>query len=111
MFSIYRGKGFHVTFENDVTVSVQFGYGNYCENRDEYEKLGGLHIPEFVESADAEIAIWQGSSGKDSSVWITREFMKEILNSEHDDDVLGYCNADTVLKALVWAENYNKEVS
>jgi hypothetical protein len=32
MFKITHKKGFHITFENDYTVSVQFGPGNYCDN-------------------------------------------------------------------------------
>ena len=40
-------KGFHMTFENGLTVSVQWGAGNYCDN----------HFPEdrdFTFSKDAE---------------------------------------------------------
>ena len=33
MFAITRGKGFHLTFANGWTVSVQWGNGNYCSNR------------------------------------------------------------------------------
>ena len=33
MFKITDGKGFHVTFENGYTVSVQWGGNNYCDNR------------------------------------------------------------------------------
>ena len=33
-FSITRGKGFHISFENGWTVSVQFGHGNYSDNYD-----------------------------------------------------------------------------
>jgi len=32
MFRITGGKGFHITFENDYTVSVQFGSTDYCSN-------------------------------------------------------------------------------
>ena len=32
-FQICGNRGFHVTFENGYTVSVQFGWGNYCSNR------------------------------------------------------------------------------
>ena len=31
-FKITGGKGFHITFENGWTISVQFGPGNYCDN-------------------------------------------------------------------------------
>lgn len=34
MFRITRGKGFHVSFPNGYTVSVQFGPGNYCDHYD-----------------------------------------------------------------------------
>lgn len=34
MFKITYKKGFHVTFNNGYTVSVQFGPGNYCSNHD-----------------------------------------------------------------------------
>lgn len=40
-------KGFHMTFPNSLTVSVQWGAGNYCDN----------HCPEdmdFTFSKDAE---------------------------------------------------------
>jgi hypothetical protein len=34
MFKICGQKGFHITFDNGYTVSVQFGAGNYCDNYD-----------------------------------------------------------------------------
>jgi len=34
MFKICDQKGFHITFDNGYTVSVQFGAGNYCDNYD-----------------------------------------------------------------------------
>lgn len=45
-------SGFQITFENGNTISVQFGWGNYCENRDESK-------PTCV---DAEIAIWNSDN-------------------------------------------------
>lgn len=33
-FRICGNKGFHITFKNGWTISVQFGPGNYCGNRD-----------------------------------------------------------------------------
>lgn len=44
----FHERGFWITFDNGHTVSVQFGTGNYCENRDGNAK----------ESKDAEIAAW-----------------------------------------------------
>lgn len=33
MFCSNGGKGFSMSFASGLTISVQFGYGNYCENR------------------------------------------------------------------------------
>ena len=62
-FIITGGKGFHITFKNGWTISVQFGPGNYCDNYDMefsafYEKQ-----PHLLRSATAEIAYW-GPDGK-----------------------------------------------
>jgi hypothetical protein len=42
-------KGFHINFNNGYTLSVQFGYGNYCENR--YHHLP----PNFCVNAETAI--------------------------------------------------------
>ena len=69
-------NGFHITFANGYTVSVQFGSGNYCENRDGKKDR----------SSNAEIAAWD-ANGK----WIQLD--------EHDD-VLGWQSADQVLAIM-----------
>ena len=61
-FFITRKSGFHITFSNGWTVSVQFGPGNYCDNygRDigrEEEACGKEG------STTAECAVW-GPDGK-----------------------------------------------
>lgn len=56
-FRITGKKGFHITFANGWTVSVQFGPGNYCDNYD-------LDIGRDEEqagrdgSSTAEVAVW-----------------------------------------------------
>ena len=47
-------KGFHITFENGLTVSVQWGGGNYCENHDNMD----FSRTKDMESKDAEVAVW-----------------------------------------------------
>ena len=56
MFQICDSKGFQMTFENGVTLSVQFGPGNYCENRstDDFNAPRKTHR---WKSKDAEVAI------------------------------------------------------
>lgn len=55
-FKITGNKGFHIKFENGVTVSVQFGAANYCEHYDGV--LGSERTKPSWESVDAEVAAW-----------------------------------------------------
>ena len=49
-----KRAGFHITFPNKYTVSVQFGPGSYTENRDmPFEALG----KKAIMSKDAECAV------------------------------------------------------
>lgn len=50
-FAICGGKGFHMTFANGWTASVQFGSTNYIQG---YPN----NLPGHCESPDAEIAAW-----------------------------------------------------
>lgn len=86
MFRITMGKGFQMTFENGLTVSVQWGDGNYCDN---YSKYGIMDIPAReidLKSSNAEIAVWD-ADGK----WVTKEFFPDIAA-----DVVGRLTADEV---------------
>ena len=56
MFNIVEGKGFHVTFDNGYTVSVQFGPGNYGDNR--YAPRGAERECGIMGSRTAEVAVW-----------------------------------------------------
>lgn len=76
MFNITRGKGFHMEFENGYVISVQWGSGNYCDNK---------HLAwdaEVGPCKTAEIAIWP--KGGDLKEW------------EHGDSVKGWCDAEEV---------------
>jgi len=92
-----NGRGFQITFPNGITLSTQFGWGNYCENYEGSEKLA---LQEELtktnwESNDAEIAII-GRHGE----WLTKEFKDE------GDDVLGRIKIDEWLKAFDFCRNY-----
>lgn len=55
----WRSRGFWLTFENGWTLSVQFGSGNYCANRDTAFGDG-----EWQEAnPTAEIAAWPDGGG------------------------------------------------
>ena len=62
MFKITNNHGFHITFENGWTVSVQFGPGNYCDNYNrrigEEDEICGKEG-----SYTAECAVWCGAGG------------------------------------------------
>jgi hypothetical protein len=87
MFKITQGKGFHMTFANGWTVSVQWGSGNYCPNHrvlpsewtpsaygEMQRKLGEAGVPV------AEVGWWKGSG---------------------EMEVAGYMSPDEVLSLMV----------
>ena len=80
MIEITRGRGFHLTFDNGWTISVQIGYGNYCANRD---KGSFDTVPE--PSPDAEIAV-MNPKGE----------MVELVN----DTVQGWVSTEKVADAI-----------
>ena len=103
MFKITAGKGFHLTFANGIMLSVQFGRGNYCKNRNiswEEEKSD-----KYLSCKDAEIAIWDGEGS-----YLTQEANKDIYGEELHDDVKGWLSVTDIVKFVNWCENY-KEVS
>jgi hypothetical protein len=90
MFEVTRNSGFKMTFDNGWTVSVQWGNGNYCQNK--YKTPENLHdfyngrSREFVECKDAEVAVWDGAG-----VW---------FRLGEGDDVIGWVSPDRVAQIL-----------
>lgn len=84
MLKITRHQGFHLTFKNGWTASVQWGPGTYTDhhNTDLYT---GPKDNERWESSTAEVACW-GVDGKMANLG--------------DDTVKGYLSADEVLTFL-----------
>lgn len=82
-FRICGNKGFHVTFENGWTVSVQFGAGSYCDNYDE----DILAIGEPSSSSCAETAVIAPSG-------------ELVALSDGADTVQGYQSPAEVLRLL-----------
>jgi hypothetical protein len=85
MLGIINNKfnsGFHMTFNNGLTISVQIGTGNYCDNRS-LTPGGHLTFDKDIlnECPNAEIAIWN-----DKNVWFNFE----------TDIVEGWVNMDKV---------------
>lgn len=107
-FRITGGRGFHITFENDVTVSVQFGPGNYCEHYDAHpddEELKRLGYPSY----DAEVAVfYSGCLPTSTKVnWLTPAFNEP--GSDEYGDVVPRQSPSDVLMWLKLAESLSKE--
>ena len=98
MFRITQGKGFAITFENGLTISVQCGAGNYCENKnknmiEEFKRSCGESI---IESNDAEIAIFD----KDNN------FITEQFTDEGDGQVVGWLTVSDVFEIIDKVRNH-----
>lgn len=97
MFSICDNKGFHITFENGLTLSTQFGGGNYCANYD-------IEIERYTRGlscVNAEIAVLGDKRGD----WYTREIMAAI-GEPADDGVVGHVDIAKWLKIVEACKNY-----
>lgn len=82
MLEITNGKGFQLTFANGYTVSIQFGYGNYCENQSVDSRSPSQRC------RNAEIACWGG----------TGDYL-----SCGNDIVRGWVSANHVAAFIAWA--------
>lgn len=84
MFKITLGKGFHMTFENGWTVSVQWGTGNYG---DHYTTFGSSSDEEVgaVGSTTAEIAAWDRNGN-----WYQMSEYNTIKGYVSANDVLAF---------------------
>ena len=80
-----NAKGFHFRFANGVTVSVQYGAGNYCEHRDEdfMAPVQRLVKGGAWESKDAELCV-------------------KAPNAEHWMDPYGWVTPEQAALALGW---------
>ena len=84
-FMLTGGKGFQIMLANGMTVSVQWGAGNYCQNN------RGDFGREYPSCADAETAVWD-KAGK---------FIKREVNAY--DEVQGHQSPDKVAATIAWA--------
>jgi hypothetical protein len=83
----FYSRGFSVTFANGCTVSVQFGQGNYCENRNN---------PSPGECKSAEIAALDPDRN-----WIRGSFFD-------NDDVYGWATPAQVLQLMIEVAAWEK---
>ncbi len=103
-FRIIRGSGFHIKFNNNVIVSVQFGWGNYCnkypDNKDMFTEdikfISNWKDPLPMNgSPNAEVAIFY-----EDGEWITAKYLKEVRKEKDGDNVIGFFEPDEIIKIL-----------
>ena len=86
MFRICDAKGFHMTFDNGWTASVQWGAGNYSDNHD--ASFEDERTERNTQSTTAEVAAWPRDGG--------------LVKLGSGDTVAGYLKANQVLEFLNW---------
>ena len=89
-------NGFHITFENGLTVSVQWGGGNYCENHYNID----FSRTKDMESKNAEVAVWSNECGLNANNFLSDE------DANWCDDVVGWLTPEQVVDLLVRVKNY-----
>lgn len=95
-FEITRRKGFHMTFENGLSISVQWGAGNYCDNHSDED----FTFSKDAKSKTAEVAVFD-----DRDEFIDpQKFMDEDIGG--DGMVVGYLNADQVAQLIYNVSRY-----
>jgi hypothetical protein len=98
MLRITGAKGFQMTFDNGWTVSVQFGYGNYCANRmlNDIATYEGKPLTFDIKCENAEVARWH----KDDTV-----AMAEPDGWQTPDQVAAFIAATAALSADARTDN------
>tara|TARA_R100000700_G_C3106665_1_gene101400 strand:+ start:186 stop:536 length:351 start_codon:yes stop_codon:yes gene_type:complete len=89
-FSNSRGSGFHLTFDNNWTVSVQFNGGHYCDNYDKMWNFAREQVAkgDSISSSTAEIAVWSNRISDSGLTWL------------ENDTVRGYCTTNEVAQVI-----------
>ena len=94
-------KGFHITFENGLKASVQWGAGNYCDNH--FPKNRDYSFSLDAESNTAEVAVF-GTNGDFMDI---DQFLPEDCSS--DGTVAGYLTPEQVVDFLMNVKNYKED--
>lgn len=85
-------KGFHMTFPNGLTVSVQWGAGNYCDNH--FPKDMDFTFSKDAESDTAEVAVID----QQGEFIDPQRFFDYEINS--DGEVAGWLDPSQVVELL-----------
>ncbi len=94
-FKVTGKGGFHITFGNGVTVSVQFHPGTHTGNYDEITTSN--EDRRYWASKTAEVMAWDANH---------ETITKDLTDDEDDDPVADYQTPDQVLAIFNRARNY-----
>jgi hypothetical protein len=93
MFRATGNKGFHMSFANGLTISVQFGRGNYCAN-----KRAEKNSPFDQQCIDAEVAVWVTAKPK-QNVDVSALRKGEFVTSQQPFD-MGWQSTNEVAEII-----------
>jgi len=100
-FAITDGKGFHMTFANGYTISVQWGRGNYCDN---YDMLGSSSLSLVDFGYEQMEAGKTGSNTAECAVLNPEGDLIELPTwAARNDQVTNRSTPEEVLKLMKWA--------
>lgn len=89
-------KGFHMTFENGLTASVQWGAGNYCDNH--FPEDMDFSYSKDAQSNTAEVAVFKGNRFLKANDFVPEE-------CRGCDIVCGYMTPEQVVDFLYAVKN------
>lgn len=104
-FSCNNGSGFHLELPNGVSVSTQFGPGNYGDNyNDDFREKQ----TKSWSSYEVESAAYIHAPGIEEAWWITEEYV-DLKGKKAGDMVIGYRSMDEWLHFLDWCRNFKAD--
>ena len=89
-------KGFNMTFENGISISVQWGSMNYCERRNYNDDFRQEMKSDFVKSPNAEIMI----SGMDGIELGNGDVVAGWLSTDKVAQLITACSTATDVENL-----------
>ena len=92
-------KGFHMTFENGLSVSVQWGNGNYCDNH--FPDDLDFSCSKDAQSDTAEVAVIYNGNLIDANQFIPDDMEPSC------DTVVGWLTPEQVVEFMCNAKNAN----
>lgn len=94
-------KGFQMTFANGLTVSVQWGAGNYCDNH--FPDDRDFSCSKDARSDTAEVAVMHGRKFLNANQFLPEE------DADWMDDVVGWLTPEQVVSLLERVKSVSEE--